>query len=217
MARAMTDDRWKFFSDYANELFGDKDERMSTLMERAVEARLPPIAVTPDVGRLLSILVAGTHCRVALEIGTLGGYSAIWIARGMPDSGKVITIEYEDKHADFAEAEFAAAGLADKIEVVRGAALDVLPSLRARFGLGGVDFVFIDAVKQEYVEYFDEIKPLVAVGGVVVADNVYGTGQGWIDEGFGTNDFNRHVAADPDFESTITPMRAGLLIARRIS
>lgn len=217
MARKMDADRWKLLSEYAGELFGDRDQQMATLMDRAVEAGLPPIAVTADVGRLLGILAAGTEGRVAVELGTLGGYSAIWIARGMPQDGKVITIEFEEKHADFAEAEFAAAGLADKIEVIRGAALDVLPSLGGRFGLGGVDFVFIDAVKEEYVEYFDEIKPLVAVGGVVVADNVYGTGQGWIDEGFGTDDFNRHVATDPDFESTITPMRAGLLIARRIS
>lgn len=213
----MTNDRWKFLSNYANELFGDKDEQMATLMERAVEAGLPPIAVTADVGRLLSILAGSTAGRVAVEVGTLAGYSTIWIARGMPDSGKVITIEYEDKHADFAEAEFEAAGLADKIDVIRGPGLDVIPSLAARVGLGGVDFVFIDAVKDEYIGYFTELKPLVAVGGIVVADNVYGTGQGWIDEGFGTDDFNRHVAADPDFESTIAPMRAGLLIARRIS
>ncbi len=217
MAREMTDDRWRWFSEYAAELFGDRDEQMATLTERAVRAGLPAISVTPDVGRLLAILAGSTGGRVAVEVGTLGGYSAMWIARGMPEGGKVITIEYEERHADFAEAEFAAAGLADKIEVIRGAGLDVIASLSGQVGLGGVDFAFIDAIKSEYVGYFQELRPLIAVGGIVVADNVYGTGMGWIDEGHGTDDFNRHVAADPDFESTITPMRSGLLIARRVA
>ena len=217
MAKEMTTERWAYFSDYANELFGERDEQMVGLMDRAVAAGLPPIAVTPDIGRMLSMLVASTAGRVAVEVGTLGGYSAMWIARGLPEGGKLITIEYEGRHANFAEAEFAKAGLAEKIEVIRGAGLDVIPSLAGRVGLGGVDFAFIDAVKTEYVGYFDELKPLIAVGGIVVADNVLGTGQGWIDEGYGTDDFNRHVAADLDFESTISPMRSGVLIARRMS
>lgn len=213
----MTPERWEYFSAYADELFGEPDEQMATLMDRASEAGLPQISVGSDVGRLLSILAGSTAGRLAVEVGTLAGYSAIWIARGLPDTGKVITIEYEDRHADFAEAEIAAAGLSSKIEVVRGPGLDVIPSLAGRVGLGGVDFAFIDAVKDEYIGYFDELKPLLAVGALVVADNVYGTGQGWIDEGYGTDSFNRHVAADHDFVATITPMRAGLLIARRIS
>ncbi|MCI0543483.1 MAG: methyltransferase, partial [Actinobacteria bacterium] len=74
---------------------------------------------------------------------------------------------------------------------------------------------FLDAVKTEYIAYLELSKPLLAHGGVLVADNVYATGQGWIDEGYGTDEFNRRVAADPDFDSTITPMREGLLIARK--
>ena len=217
MAKEMTTERWAYFSDYANEVFPDRDEQMAGLMERAVAAGLPPIAVTPDIGRLLSILVASTKGRLAVEVGTLGGYSAMWIARGLPEDGKLITIEANDAHADFAESEFATAGLSDKIEVIRGPGLDVIPSLAGRVGMGGVDFAFIDAIKGEYTGYFDELKPLIAVGGIVAADNVFGTGQGWIDQGYGTDDFNRHVAADPDFESTIMSMRSGVLIARRVS
>lgn len=213
----MTEARWKWFASYADELLGDRDDQMLTMMERAEEAGIPDWAITADVGRLLAILAASTAGRVAVELGTLAGYSTIWIARGMPPSGKVITIEYADKHADFAESEFAEAGLSGQIEVIRGRALDVIPSLGARFGLGGIDFVFIDAVKDEYVAYFEELKPLIAVGGIVVADNVYGTGRGWIDEGYGTDEFNRLVASDRDFETTLTPMRQGLLIARRVS
>lgn len=211
----MTSERWGFLNDYARKLFGDEDDQLSTLMERAVEAGLPAIAVSPDVGRLLKILTSLTPGRLALEIGTLGGYSGIWIARGLADDGKLVTIEPEDLHADFAESEFQTAGLGDRVEVVRGAALEVLPELGDRLGEASVDLVFIDAVKSEYVEYFELIRPLVAPGGVIVADNVYGTGQGWIDEGFGTDDFNRAIARDPKFEATATPMREGVLIARR--
>lgn len=213
----MTPERWDFLNTYAREVFGQEDEQLATLMDRAVEAGLPRIAVSPDVGMLLKILASLTSGQLALELGTLGGYSGIWIARGLAAGGKLLTIESEDHHADFAEAEFAQAGLGDRIEVVRGAALDVLPGLAEHLGPGSVDFVFIDAVKSEYVEYFEAVRPLLAPGGVLVADNVYATGQGWIDEGYGTDDFNRMVAADPDFEATATPMREGVLIARKTS
>ena len=213
----MTPERWTFLTEYVDDVFGNEDKQMEGLMDRAVAAGLPRIAVSADVGQLLKILVSLTPGRLALELGTLAGYSGIWIARGLAPDGELITVEYEDLHADFAESEFARAGLGDKVEVVRGPALEVLPQLEHRLGPGSVDFVFIDAVKSEYVDYFTAIKPMLAMGGVLVADNVYGTGQGWIDEGYGTDEFNRLVAADPDFEATVTPMREGVLIARRVS
>jgi predicted O-methyltransferase YrrM len=211
----MTPERWDFLTTYASDLFGDTDLQLSSLMDRAADAGLPRIAVSPDVGRLLNILVSLTPGRLALELGTLAGYSGIWIARGLADTGRLVTVESDDHHADFAEAEFATAGLSSKVEVVRGAALDVLPDLAERLGPWSVDFVFLDAVKSEYVDYFHAVRALLARGGLLVADNVYGTGQGWIDEGHGTDAFNREVASDPDFTTTITPMREGLLIARR--
>ena len=212
----MTPERWAFLSNYANEVFGSQDEQMGGLMDRAVAAGLPPIAVSADVGRLLKILVSLTPGRLALELGTLAGYSGIWIARGLAADGKLITIEYEDRHADLAESEFARAGLDKRVEVVRGAALEVLPELYDRLGPASVDFVFVDAVKSEYADYLAAVKPMLAAGGLLVADNVYGTGQGWIDEGYGTDEFNRLVAGDPDFEATVTPMREGILIAKRV-
>ena len=210
----MTPERWRYLNEYAAELFGDPDEQLATLMDRAVAAGLPRIAVSPDVGWLLKILASSTRGRLALELGTLGGYSGIWIARGLAPEGRLITIEAADLHADFAEAEFATAGLGDRVEVVRGPALEVLPTLGIVHQ--SLDLVFLDAIKTEYVDYFEMIKPLIAVGGLLVADNVYATGQGWLDEGYGTDAFNRAVAADPDFDATITPHREGLLIARRL-
>lgn len=211
----MTPERWKYLSDYADEVFGHQDQVLTDLQERFDAAGLPTMAISADVGRFLQILVSLTPGRLAIELGTLAGYSAIWIARGLSEDGKLITVEYQDRHSDFAQRELDTAGLADKVEIVRGPALDVIPDLLKRFGPRSVDFVFIDAVKEEYVAYFDAMREMIAVGGLVVADNVYGTAEGWIDEGYGTDDFNRLLAADPDFEATATPMRAGLLIARR--
>lgn len=212
----MTPERWDWLDSYAEEVFGDTDDQLATLMQRAVAAGLPDIAVSADVGRLLQILASSTPGGIALELGTLGGYSGIWIARGLATGGRLITVEYEPHHADFAEAEFARAGVADKVEIRRGAALDVLPDLAEELGPETVDFVFIDAVKSEYPDYFRLIKPLMAPGSLLAADNVYGTGAGWIDEGHGTDEFNRIVAGDPDFVATVTPMRSGVLIAKRL-
>lgn len=211
----MTPERWSYIGDYAVDVFGQYDEHLAGLMGRAVDAGLPPIAVSADVGRLLKILVAMTDGRLAIELGTLAGYSGIWIARGMASDGRLITIEREDKHADFAQDEFEKAGVAERIEIIRGAALDVLPRIAEDVGEASVDFVFIDARKTEYVDYFRLLRPLIKSGGMLVADNVYGTGAGWIDEGHGTDEFNRLIAGDPEFEAVATPMREGVLIARR--
>jgi predicted O-methyltransferase YrrM len=211
----MTPERWSYLGDYAVDVFGQYDDHLAGLMSRAVEAGLPPIAVTADVGRLLKILVAMTEGKLAIELGTLAGYSGIWIARGLAEDGKLITVEYEDKHADFAQAEFEKADVADKVELVRGAALDVLPEIARRVGENSVDFVFIDARKSEYLDYLRLVKPLIKSGGMLVADNVYATGAGWIDEGHGTDEFNRAIANDPGFDAVATPMREGVLIARR--
>jgi predicted O-methyltransferase YrrM len=211
----MTPERWAYTGNYAEEVFGRADEHLAGLMDRAVEAGLPGIAVSADVGRLLHILVSMTEGHLAIELGTLGGYSGIWIARGLADDGHLVTVEFDDRHADFAEGEFDTAGVADRVELVRGAALDVLPELATRFGPGSIDFAFIDAVKSEYLAYLRLLEPMLKPGGLLVADNVYGTGAGWIDEGNGTDEFNRAIASDPDFDAVATPMRQGVLIARK--
>lgn len=211
----MTPERWEFTKSYSNEVFGSEDEHLEGLMDRAADAGLPAIAVSSDVGHLLKILVSLTEGRRALELGTLAGYSAIWIARGLHPNGLLTTVEFETKHADFARREIAAAGESGRVEVIEGAALDVVPRLAEQWGPESVDFVFIDAVKAEYVDYFLQVKPLIKKGGLLVADNVFGTGAGWIDEGHGTDAFNRLVADDDDFESVALPLREGVLVAKR--
>jgi len=223
----MTPSRWDATSSYLIDVFGAQDEQLTTLSPRAVAAGLPDIAVSPDVGRLLKLLTGmtgdGRGARLAIELGTLAGYSGIWIARGLAPGGRLITIESVPAHADFAQREFETAGLSGSVEIRRGAALQVLPALAQEVGPGSVDLVFLDALKREYSDYFRLLRPLIAPGGLLVADNVLGSGSWWIDEPAGRNAdrdgadrFNHLVAADPDFEAVAVPIREGVLIARRM-
>ncbi len=216
----MTTERWQYTSAYLRETFGRQDEHREGLMKRAVESGLPDIAVSPDVGRLLMMLTSMTQGRLAVEVGTLAGYSAIWIARGLRDGGRLITLEPELAHAAFAEAELARAGLVDRVEVRREAGIPALTRLVEQLAPGSVDVLFLDAIKSEYPEYFRIARPLVAPGGLLIADNVLGSSRWWIDhEGHpdreGAHALNRALADDPDFEAVALPIREGVLVARR--
>lgn len=222
----MTPARWDFTCRYLHEVFGREDDQLAGLMPRAIAAGLPDIAVSADVGRLLLVLtrMAGAEGRGAsraLEVGTLAGYSAIWIARGLAPGGRLTTVEIEPRHAGFARREFAAAGVAGRIDLRLGAALEVLPQLAAEWGPGSLDLAFIDAVKSEYTAYARLIKPLLRPGGLLIADNVLGS-RGWMDmtpEEYPDRDavdtFNRMMAADGDFDAAAVPIRQGILIARK--
>lgn len=223
----MTPQRWAFTERYLREVFGKPDEFLEGLMQRAVRAGLPDIAVSPETGRLLMMLVSMTNggrgAALALELGTLAGYSAIWIARGLAAGGRLITVEPNERHADFARAAFREAGLAERIELRRDWALDALHELAAQFG-ATFDFIFADAIKTEYGEYFQRSRECLRPGGLFVAHNALGSGSWWIDaadraESRADRDavdrFNRSVAADPAFDSMALPIHQGLLIARK--
>ncbi|MDP9495205.1 MAG: O-methyltransferase [Actinomycetota bacterium] len=212
----MTPERWGFLNDYSQEVFGTEDEHLAGLMTEAVAAGIPDIAVSADVGRLLKILTSMTRGQLAVEVGTLAGYSGIWITRGLRPEGRLITIEPEPKHAAFAREQFDRAGIGERVEIRPGTGIEVLTRLVDELAPGSVDVLYLDAVKTEYSDYFKIARPLIAVGGLVLADNVYGTGSGWIDQGHGTDPFNRLIAADPEFEAVAMPFREGVLIARRL-
>jgi predicted O-methyltransferase YrrM len=136
------------------------------------EAGLPDIAVAPNQGKLLHLMARMIGARRILEVGTLGGYSAIWLARALPEGGELITLEYNPKHADVARANVAHAGLSDRVTVITGAALDTLKTLPGPF-----DLSFIDADKKSNADYFNWALKLSRKGSVIVVDNVVREGK----------------------------------------
>lgn len=223
----MTPDRWNNTNAYLREVFGKDDDQLATLMDRAVAAGIPAISVSPEVGVLLQLLVSTTNSGMgaarALELGTLAGYSSAWLSKGLAPDGTLITVEFEPRHADFAQLFFDSYGIGRSIEIRRGKALDVIDELNAEFGPASFDVVFADAVKREYPEYVRSAKPLLKVGGLFIMDNALGAGW-WIDETPGTNpdrdaadEANRMLADDPDFVTACVPLREGMTIAKRIN
>ena len=218
----MTPERWLAAGEYAREVFGAEPDRLRVIREAAAAADLPEWAVTPDVGRMLAWLVRTTAGRLGLEIGTLGGYSTLWLLEGMEPDGRIVTLELRDEHADFVEGQFARLGVADRIDVRRGVALDLLPGVAAELGRRTVDVVFIDADKESYPDYYDITADLVAPGGLLIVDNVFGTGSAWIDDlshpGIAATDaMNRRAVADERFDVTGMFIRQGVLVARRLA
>jgi len=217
----MTPERWDATTDYLTTVFGREDDQLRTLMPRAVEAGLPDIAVDAAVGRFLTLLMRTAGAKTAIEVGTLAGYSGIWLARGLAEGGALHTIEYEPKHVDFARSEFKAAGLADRVTLHTGAGLDVLPRLSKELGPAAVDILFLDAVKPEYPAYLDAALPMLRPGALVIADNALGGGDWWIDDPEGKSEsrdamdaFNRALADDDRFDAACVPIREGVLVAR---
>ncbi len=146
----------------------EDDPVLSAALEASDAAGLPKIAVSPQQGKFLSLLAAATGARRILEIGTLGGFSTIWLARGAGPDGRVTTLEYEPKHAEVARANIDRAGVGDRVEVLVGAALDTLPSVTG----GPFDLVFIDADKENNPGYLEWAVKLTRPGSVIVVDNV---------------------------------------------
>lgn len=223
----MTPERWRSTCAYLNEVFGREDDHLADLTRRASAEGLPSIAVSADVGRLLGLLTSmasdGRGALLALELGTLAGYSGTWIARALAPGGKLITVEPVEEHAEFARRGFERAGLEGRVEIVRAPALEALPVLARRFGRESFDLMFFDAIKSEYLRYFALAEPLLRPGGLLIADNTLGGGDWWIDAVSGTNAsrdtvdrFNRHLAEHPGFASACVPIREGVLIARKL-
>ena len=149
------------------------DPALTAALQASDAAGLPSIAVSAQQGKFLSLLAAAVQARQVLEIGTLGGFSTIWLARGAGPEGRVVTLEYEPKHAEVARANVERAGLADRVEVLVGAALETLPTLSG----GPYDLIFIDADKENYPSYLDWAVRLARPGSVIVADNVIREGR----------------------------------------
>ena len=150
-----------------------EDPALSAALRDSDAAGLPHIAVSFQQGKFLSLLAGAIQARRILEIGTLGGFSTIWLARGAGPQGRVVTLEYEPKHAEVARANVERAGVGDRVEIKVGAALHTLPTVTD----GPFDLVFIDADKDNYVAYLEWAIRLARPGAIIVADNVIRDGR----------------------------------------
>jgi caffeoyl-CoA O-methyltransferase len=206
--------------DYVENLFAPQDEALEAAVRESQRAGLPEIHVSPNEGKLLMLLVEITGARRILEIGTLGGYSAINLARGMAEDGLLISLEIEEHHAEVARKNIERAGLAYKVEIRVGDARKLLAQL-AEGDEGPFDLVFIDADKKGYPEYLEWALELSRPGSLILGDNTILGGSildPRDDSTRAIREFNERLAKDPRLSAIILPLMRervdGLAIAR---
>jgi caffeoyl-CoA O-methyltransferase len=204
--------------DYITKVFVPQDKILEQILEDLPKKGLPAIAIQAEEGRYLQFLTRSCGAKKALEIGTLGGYSGTWIARGLVDGGKLITLEKEQKHADVARANFVKAGVGDRLEIRIGEALDTLKTLANE---APFDFVFIDADKTGYITYFDWAVQNVRLNGIIAAHNALRRGavvdlKNKEEDTEAMRAFNIHVADEKRVISTLFPAGDGMVIAVKI-
>ncbi|MCS0639237.1 O-methyltransferase [Streptomyces sp. LP05-1] len=219
----MTQELWNTVDRYLTGLLAPADEALTAALAASDAAGLPPIAVAPNQGKLLHLLARIQGARTVLELGTLGGYSTIWLARALPADGRLISLEFDPAHAEVARGNLARAGLDTVAEVRTGAALDTLPKLAAE-GAGPFDLVFIDADKRNNAAYLTWALELTRPGSVIVVDNVVRGGRitDPADPGEdvrGTREMFELVSREPRLDATAfqtvgTKGWDGLLVAR---
>lgn len=164
-------DQWSAVDSYITDLFLTPDPALEAALACSAAAGLPAISVSPTQGKLLHLLARMQKARRILELGTLGGYSTIWLARALPPDGRLISLEVNPKHAEVAHANLARAGLTGVVEIRLGPALETLPQLVAE-GHGPFDLIFIDADKPAYADYLKWSLKLARQGTLIIADNV---------------------------------------------
>ena len=202
----MSQEQWTAVDRYLTDLLVPPDPALEAALQASAAAGLPPINVSPNQGKLLHLLARLQGARSVLEIGTLGGYSTIWLARALPAGGRLVTLESDARHAEVARANIARAGLSDVVELRLGPALETLPRLTAE-GRGPFDLIFIDADKPSYPDYLAWALRLSRRGSLIVADNVVRNGA-VLDPASddprvqGARRFNEALAAEPRVSAT---------------
>ncbi len=202
-------------SRYVAELFAPEDQVLEDLRREMVELGMPAIYIDAEEGRLLQVLLRAIGARTVVELGTLGGYSAVWMARALPADGRLISVEMEPDRAQLARRFVARAGLDDRAEVWQGVAFDLLDELAAA---GPFDAVFIDADKENYPQYLEWSIANIRPGGLVIGDNAFKSGRvvetDSEDPGvLSIQKFNRMLAKDSRLTSIIVPTRDGVAVA----
>ena len=171
----MSDESWRAVDEYVTDVFDLEPELLERVLSRSREAGLPDIQVSPPHGALLEVLARAVDAKLIIEIGTLGGYSAIFLARGLAEGGRLLTLELDPLHAEIARANLVDAGVGGRVDVIEGPALDSLSRLEQDLD-EPVDLVFIDADKRTYPEYLAAVVPMCRAGALIVADNVVRNG-----------------------------------------
>jgi predicted O-methyltransferase YrrM len=202
----MTQEQWTAVDRYLTDLLVPPDPALEAALQDSAAASLPAINVSPNQGKLLHLLARLQGARAILEIGTLGGYSTIWLARALPAEGRLVTLESDARHAEVARANIARAGLTDVVELRLGPALETLPQLAAE-GRAPFDLIFIDADKESYPDYLAWSLRLSRRGSLIVADNVVRKGavlEPASDDPRvqGARRFNERLAAEPRVSAT---------------
>jgi len=208
---------------YIDGLFAEDDPVLDAALAEMSAAGLPEIQVSPGQGKFLYLLAKMAGATRILEIGTLGGYSTIWLGRALAPGGQMVTLEFDPRHAEVAKTNLRRAGLGDRVEVLTGAALETLPGVAAS-DAPPFDLVFLDADKTNYVPYLEWSLKLTRPGGLIVADNVIRKGAVMDPDpgdasAVGAAAFNRALAAEPRLEAIILQQvgekgHDGLAIAR---
>ncbi len=202
---------------YIIERFGEEDEFLYRLREEAVEQDIPEIHISPEQGRFLQFQLRAIGARTVVEIGSLAGYSAIQMARALPDGGVIHCLELNEDYCDFIRRKAHQAGLSDRVRVHAGPALLTLAALQLA---SPIDFVFIDADKPNYLNYFNAVLPLVRSGGIICADNTLAWGEIANPETEyephnvrALQEYNRVVSSHPDVLCTLVPLGDGMTLA----
>lgn len=194
--------------------FVEEDEFMRGLPAAAEARGIPQIHIAPEQGKFLQMLMKMISARRVLEVGSLFGYSTIWMARALPADGKVVTVELNPLHAQATRENAARAGLLGRIDVRQGDGRDVLPQLAAE---APFDMAFIDADKAGYVDYVEHALKLVRKGGLIIGDNASAAGEAWNPEGGGNartiRAYNARVAREPRLFSLLIPIADGMLVS----
>jgi predicted O-methyltransferase YrrM len=197
---------WKQVDGYLAGLLSPADDAFTAALAANHEANLPAIDVPVQLGKFLALMIQISGSKRVLEIGTLGGYSTIWLARAIPAAGKVVTLELEPRHAEIARANLARAGVLDRVDLRVGSASESLREIHES-GASPFDFIFIDADKKSLPEYLDWSLKLARVGTIIIADNVIRDGKVIDAESTdpniqGTRRFLELVAAHPRLSAT---------------
>jgi predicted O-methyltransferase YrrM len=208
--------------DYIRDLVGIEDDILKSTFNSTQEANIPPISVSANQGKFLQVLAKTCNAKKILEVGTLVGYSTIWMARALPKNGKLISLEFEPLHARVAKNNIEKAGLSAIVDIRVGKAIDLLPQLESN-NEGPFDMIFIDADKPPYAEYFQWALKLSRPGTLIIADNVIRDGRVMDPKSpdemvQGARRFNALLARTPEVTATIiqtvgSKMHDGMAIA----